>query len=131
MFGDGGVPSPRQTAEWVVRSAAVLEWVAGEAAGGGRGNQQAFGGQPGVRRIPMDSCPAQAPRSALRSHDSVASHAPTWVAGVRSAPARDRGNGTRGRCGCPPPFSLPLGISKIPSCRKVRPAFFKNLSLKS
>jgi hypothetical protein len=24
MFGDGGVPSPRQTAEWVVRSAAVL-----------------------------------------------------------------------------------------------------------
>jgi len=90
MFGDGGVPSPRQTAEWVVRSATVREWVAGEAAGGARCNQQAFGGQPSVRRIPMDSCPAQAPRSALRSHDSVASHAPTWVAGDRSAPARDR-----------------------------------------
>ena len=28
-------------------------------------------------------------------------------------------------CGFPPPFSLPLGIAKVLSCRKVRHAFFK------
>lgn len=49
MFIDGGVPGPRQAAELALLSAAVREWVAGEAPGGGRGDQQAPHSALGMR----------------------------------------------------------------------------------
>src|SRR3990167_4935851 len=87
MFVNGGVPGLGQAAELALLSAAARTWVAGEAAGGGRGDQRALGGQSGVLRIPTDSRPAQAPGAGLRSQDGMANHAPAWVAGDRSAPA--------------------------------------------
>ena len=96
MFVDGGVPGPGQAAELALLSAAVRAWVAGEAAGGGRGNQRALGGQSGVLRLPADPRAAQAPGAGLRSQDGVANHAPTWVAGDRSAPAGTIGTTARG-----------------------------------
>lgn len=88
MFVDGGVPALGRPRSWLYSRAAARERVAGEAVRGGRGDQQALGDQPGVLRIPTESCPAQAPQSGLQSQDGVASHAPTWGAGDRSAPAR-------------------------------------------
>ena len=96
MFLGGGVPGAGQAAELALLSAAGRAWVAGEAAGGGRGDQRALGGQPGVLRLPADPRPAQAPRAGLRSQDGVAGDAPAWVAGDRSAPAGATGAPARG-----------------------------------
>jgi hypothetical protein len=54
LFCGGGVPGAGQAAELALLSTAVRAWVAGEAAGGGRGHQRALGGQPGVLRLPAE-----------------------------------------------------------------------------
>ncbi len=80
LFAWVNVPSAGQAAQLVLLSAPVTVGEAHTAAGCRRGDQGAFGIEPGLLWLSAHPRTAQARRANVRSQDGVAGHAPAWLA---------------------------------------------------